>query len=270
MTCVTRSDKNYPVAICILITLVFATPQLMSAQIYSVAFKTNNPAGNSPPVSGPEAAATAADPAFGAANVWNNVFSPWALETNPVWSNLVDSTGTGSSVSFSITGTVGPTDFTPWEPAPDPLRSAFLFWNSWQNGLGAYGPGESSTISWKLTGLQPNATYAMFFYGGLPDMDRPFAMTIGGTTQQVWSYSDYVSHPLTGSLFATVYSDASGTITGIAAGEGSGWADATHEADWAGFQIAEVSPTTPEPSSLLLLGSGAAGLLGIWRRKLRG
>ena len=254
----------------ILIALVFATTQLMSSQIYSVAFKTNNPSGNSGPVSGPEAAATAASPAFGTANVWNNLFSPYALETNPSWSNLVDSTGAVSNVSFSITGTVGPADLTPWNPAPDPIRSAFLFWNSWQNGQGAYGPGESSNITWKLTGLQPNATYAMFFYGSLADIDRYFAMTIGGTTQQIWSYSDNSPHPLTGTLFATVHSDASGTISGIGTGIGNGAGGGANEADWSAFQIAEVSPTTPEPSSLLLLGSGSAGLLGIWRRKLRG
>jgi hypothetical protein len=121
-------------------------------------------------------------------------------------------------------------DFFPWKPTPDPVRTAFLLWNSWQNGQGAYGPGESSTITWKLTGLQPNATYAMyFFYCGLPDMDRPFDITVGGTTQQVWSYDDYVSHPLTGTLFATVKSDASGTISGIGSGIGSGWADASRD-----------------------------------------
>jgi hypothetical protein len=242
----------------------------MMAQLYSVAFKTNNPAGNGPAMSGNEAAATAANPAFGAANTWNNLFSPWSLETNPSWSNLVDSTGATSNVAFSIIGTVGPVDFTPWEPAPDPMRSAFVFWNSWQNGQGAFGPGESSSISWELTGLQPNATYAMFFYGGVPDMNRDFDMTVGGTTQAIWSYSDYFSHPLTGTLFARVYSDASGAISGVGAGVGSGWSGSSNEADWSGFQIVELSPTTPEPSSLLLLGSGAAGLLGVWKRRRLG
>jgi hypothetical protein len=58
--------------------------QLSSAQapasglLISVTFKTNNPSGNSPPMSGPEPAATIANPSFGAANVWNNLFSPWA------------------------------------------------------------------------------------------------------------------------------------------------------------------------------------------------
>src|SRR3974390_1912579 len=139
-----RQRKHLLFTICLLITLVFATQLPMTAQLYSVAFKTNNPSGNSPAVSGNEAAATAANPAFGAANVWNNLFSPYALQANPSWSNLVSSTGTASNVGFSITGTFGPADLTPWEPAPDPIRSAFLFWNSWQNGLGAYGPGESS------------------------------------------------------------------------------------------------------------------------------
>jgi hypothetical protein len=37
----------------------------------------------------------------------------------------------------------------------------------------------------------------------------------------------------------------------------------------AGFQIAEVSSSaTPEPSSLVLVGSGILGLAGVIRRKL--
>src|SRR5271165_2456848 len=209
----TRRQSSVFVTICLLLTVVLATVHPSQAQLYSVAFKTNNPYGNTGPMSGNEAAATAANPAFGAANVWNNLFAPPALDTNLSWSNLVNNTGAASRVSFSITGAVGPTDFTPWEPAPNNPRSAFLFWNSWQDGLGAYGAGESTNISWQLTGLQPNATYAMFFYGSLPDQNRYFNMTIGNTTQQVWSYNDYVAHPLTGTLFAAVRSDASGTIT---------------------------------------------------------
>jgi PEP-CTERM motif len=264
----TRCQRSFLVTICLLLTVVLTATHPSQAQLYSVAFKTNNPAGNTGPVSGSEAAATAANPAFGAANVWNNLFAPAALDTNLTWSNLVDSAGAASSVGLSITGTVGPTDFTPWEPAPDPIRTAFLFWNSWQDGLGAYGAGESTNITWKLTGLQPNATYAMFFYGALPDMNRYFNVTIGGASQQVWSYSDYVPHPLTGTLFAMVYSDASGSITGTGDGSGSGWSGSANEADWAGFQIVRLSSTTPEPGSLLLLGSGVLGIAGMVRRKL--
>jgi hypothetical protein len=240
----------------------------MMASLYSVAFKTDNPGGTTGPMSGNEAAATAANPAFGAANEWNNLYTYPALTTNPSWSNMVDSTGAASNVGFSITGTVGPVDFTPWEPAPDPVRTAFLFWNSWQNGQGAYGPGESTNIAWALMGLKPNATYAMFFYGGLADTNRYFSVTIGGTTQQVWAYNDSISHPLTGTLFATVYSNASGRITGTGDGSGSGWSGSANEANWAGFQIVELSPTTPEPSSLILLGSGVLGIAGMLRRKI--
>src|SRR5258708_2331693 len=63
--------------------------------LLSVAFKTNNRFGNSPHMSGPEAAATLANPLFGVANVWNNLHVEWAppLTKNPSFSNLVDSAG---------------------------------------------------------------------------------------------------------------------------------------------------------------------------------
>lgn len=261
--------KHFVFAISLLAVVVMGTTQPMMASLYSVAFKTNNPAGNTPLVSGPEAAATAANAAFGAANVWNNLLSPWALETNPSWSGLVDSTGATTGLSFAITGTVAPVDFQPWIPTPDPLRSASLNWNSWISGGGGFGAGESTSVSWVLTGLAPNATYDMFVYGGIGDTNRSFDMTIQGTTLNIPTYSDFSSHPLDGVLFASLYTNAGGTISGLGTGLGSGLT-AANEANWSGFQIVEVSPTTPEPTSLILLGSGAIGLAGAVRRKLRG
>lgn len=147
-----------------------------SGLLISVAFKTNSPFGNSPAMSGSEPAATIANPSFGAANVWNNLFSPWAppLTKNPSWSNLVDNTGTATSVGLSITGTIFPLDLYPFIPNPDPLRSALIGWNSWTSGGGGAGPGESTSIVWKLTGLPPSSKFDVCVYGGVADVDRGF------------------------------------------------------------------------------------------------
>jgi hypothetical protein len=158
-------------AVGLLAGVVIGTTQPMRADLFSVAFKTYNPFGNSPLISGPEPAATVANSAFGAANVWNNLHSPYALGTNPSWSNLVDNSGTATSVSFSVAGTIAPIDLWPWIPNPDPLRSAFIAWNSWTSGGGGFGAGESTSISWSLTGLAPNATYDMFIYGSVVPAD---------------------------------------------------------------------------------------------------
>ena len=162
--------KHLLFAICLLAVLVFATTQPMSADQFSVAFKTNNPYGNTPLVSGPEVAATAANAAFGAANVWNNLYSPWAQETDPVWSNLVNSSGSTTGVAFALTGTVAPVDFQPWIPTPDPLRSAMISWNSWINGGGGFGPGDCTSINWKLTAWHPMQHTTCLSTGVLPTL----------------------------------------------------------------------------------------------------
>jgi hypothetical protein len=215
--------------------------------LISVAFKTDNPQGNSPLISGPEAAATFANPLFGSANVWNNLKFPYALTTNPSFKNLVDSTGAATGVKFSITGTVGATDFWPWESVFDPLRSATLVWNSWTTGLGAFGAGESTSIDWKLTGLPPNTTFDMCFYGTFTDTDRGFDMTVQGTKMSIPTFGTAFNSPSAPLprpncvLFANVVSDARGTIHGVGAGvPGGETLDALNEANWSGFQLVQI------------------------------
>jgi hypothetical protein len=74
-----------------LLTLLMlaSTQSLRADSLISVAFKTPNPFGQSPNISGPESAATSANPLFGAANVWNNLdFTFGGLTTNPAFTNL--------------------------------------------------------------------------------------------------------------------------------------------------------------------------------------
>ena len=142
-------------------SLLMTGTQSLTAQtnatgvVISVAFKSVNPLGSGPPMSGPDIAATEANPLFGAANAWNNLQFAFDLNTNPSFTNLVDSTGATTGVAFSITGTVEAVDFFPYVTFHDPIRTSNIFWNSWTNGGGAFGPGESTLISWTLTGLPP-------------------------------------------------------------------------------------------------------------------
>jgi hypothetical protein len=233
-----------------LLVLAIAQPGIAQTKdlLISVAFKTDNPQGNSPLISGPEAAATFANPLFGAANLWNNLHFAYALNTNPSFNNLVDSTGTATGVKFAITGTVGATDFWPWESVFDPLRSGIVVWNSWTTGLGAFGAGESTSISWKLTGLPSNATFDMCLYGSFTDIDRGFDMTIQGIKMSIPTFGTAFNSPSAPPprpncvLFANVVSDARGTIHGVGAGvPGGETLDALNEANWSGFQLVQIT-----------------------------
>jgi hypothetical protein len=249
-----------------LLTLVMlaSTQSLRADSLISVAFKSpDNPFGlvPSPNISGPESAATSANSLFGAANVWNNLdFHFGILTTNPAFTNLAASTGAATGVDFSITGAVLPVDLYLFVPTPDPLRSTFIAWNS---NSERPGPAESTSISWTLIGLAPNTTFDMFIYGSRTDQNRSFDMTIEGTTLNIPTFGSTSSQPPDGVLFAHIVSDASGTISGTGTGIGSSVGSA-HEANWSGFQLVQV----PEPSSLVLLGTGLLGLLGTFKKKL--
>jgi hypothetical protein len=92
-------------------------------------------------------------------------------------------------------------------------------------------------------------------------------MTIGGTTKNIPTYDNRTAPSCV--LFSNIVSDANGTITGIGAGNG-GNARALNEANWSGFQLVQIPSSVPEPSSLILFGTGMAGLAGIVFRKVTG
>jgi hypothetical protein len=237
-------NRKFGIGFSALFVVLLLTSSIATAQsklLISVAFKTNNPQGNTPPVSGPEAAATEANPLFSAANVWNNLDLAWGQTTNPAWSSLVDSTGAPTGARLSISGTVIAVDFWPWAAYTDPLRSSLIGWNSWINGGGASGPGESTSLIWTLTGLPHSSTFDICVYGSFADMNRSFDMTIQGNTLSVPTFNSFSSPaPATCVLFTNVTSDGHGTISGLAAGTGDGL-DASNEANWSGFQIVEVA-----------------------------
>lgn len=101
----------------------------------------------SPTFSGPEAAATAANARFGAANVWNAIQLPEfnaAAVVNPSFSNLRDNTGAATGIGLSLTGSAkGFSGFN--NPSTDTLRKDYLLFNSISN--------TASTLSFEITGL---------------------------------------------------------------------------------------------------------------------
>lgn len=215
--------------------------------LFSVTFSipnTFNGVSGPGPMSGPEPYATAANPLFGAANVWNNLPAPFGvLVTNPSWSGLVDNQGRTTHVGFSVTGTVLPTNLYPYDPSAyvgDTLRSQFISWNSWNGPVfGGAGPGESTTIRWAISGLKPHTRYAMFVYGGLADISRSFDISIEGVTKNVPVYLYGSSIGAGGVYFAHIWSDPWGRISGEGIGVGDD-STAQNEANWVGFQLVEM------------------------------
>jgi PEP-CTERM motif len=249
----------------IVMLLVFSAvlvPPAWADSVVSIQFSGPNfggPGGFSTVASGVEAAAATADPVFGSANVWNallptNTQPPQTpvdtvFVTNPSWSGLVDSTGTATGVSLSITGTVGMFSIFNQTNNTDPVRSQTMFWNH-------NDPNESTTITWQIAGLAPNSAYDLFMYGSIVNFNRSFDMTIGGTTQSVDSFAAGVPPTNGGTLFQNVFSDASGVISGTGTGVGSN-TNFANEANWSGIQVAPV----PEPSTIVLFGAGLVALL---------
>lgn len=239
------------------------TPALWADTLISVEFRAVASGFASPTFSGVEPAAAAADPLFAAANVWNTLDFPFEVGTvtNPSFSNLVNSTGATTSVGFSITGTILPVNLYPFlSPPPDVLRSDFIAFNSNADE----DLGESTSITWQITGLVPGGEYDMAIYGGRADQARSFDMTIEGVTQNIPTLVWTNPAPSGVVLFRDLVASPTGTISGVAAGIGSDLGSA-NEANWPGFQIGQV----PEPSSLLLFGASVLGMLWFTRGNLK-
>jgi PEP-CTERM motif len=237
------------VALGALPALGVATPA--SALLISVDFGSGYAGAIQPLFSGVESAAAALDPAFGSANVWNDLTTGDAgVASDPSYASLLDSTGAPTSVGFSITGTLD--SYNGVSASASSLTRDYLYWNA--------SPSQSSTLSWTISGLTPAASYALVFYGANTDVDRSFDMTLDGygTAGAVVTSNGAQPDPL---YVQMVVASAGGVISGTAVAEPG------FEADWAGFQIA--STIVPEPSTALLL-AGGLGALAAGRRGRRG
>lgn len=182
---------------------------------------------------GPEPAAAAADPLFAAATVWNHLEeASLTIVPSPSYPGLLDSLGASTLAAFSVTGD---TSFYGFMNA-EPLLGDFLFFNSPNN--------PEPSIDWEITGLLPNAVYAMYFYGAKANAARVFEMwvdtngdgALGDETPQPVGSVDFTAS--VDAYFPAVLSDATGRVSGR--GVGLGTPGFETEANWGGFQIAFV------------------------------
>lgn len=176
----------------------------------------------------------------GTMNVWN-------YKAANSHTGLYDATGALTGVGYSITqvGSVNPA--SGW--TGDDLLSDGYYADPYQ------------TISWAITGLTPNANYALVVY-----MNQQYSstlVTVNSTSPTTYTGTQSPASYTEGTQFwyFQVQADAVGTLNGVSGYAGG---DTTHQTV-TGFQLDVI----PEPASGLTLFAGAVGL-GLLRRKLRG
>lgn len=243
------------VAVGALLVLSLAVAQTTQADLISV--QLQGPGSTN--YSGVEAAAAAADSAFGAANVWNHIVGEsWPTYLmNKSATGFVDSTGAATSVGLSIAASTDGEGFCTNDS--NPTQADALRGGNFSQYVGSGHTG-SRYVDFTLTGLAANTPYKMYFYpGGTAGSELPFILAIdrngnGSLTDE----SDIRVSGLGG--LVTVTSTTGGVVAGQV------WRDAAmSDSAWSGFQIATA---VPEPSAMLLAVSGLFGLLAYaWRRQ---
>lgn len=190
---------------------------------------------------------TGSEATYGAGNVWNafNITPHPSAVVNPQL-NLVSSNGAASPVNFKINGTVSAFNNA------GTLTQDYLF-------IGAGNVTSVNTIGWEITGLEAGGLYEMFVYGGSIG-GRDFLMTIDLDGDGLLSDQVGVNVGTSGTFFGSILAGAGGRIIGSAF-------RASGEANWAGFQLRQLSSPIPEPTTIGLLAAGVLGL-GLRRRRV--
>lgn len=137
---------------------------------------------------------------------------------------LVDSSGTASSVSFSVNGTV-----TGWSQTGSALIADYLFVNAGNS---------DPSVSWELSGLIPGKTYSMHPYGGV---GRDIKITIDLDGDGLLTDETGVTAGGGGITITDIVASATGRVIGKAE-RGS-----VTEGNWGGFQFWEQTPTSNPP-----------------------
>ena len=203
---------------------------------------------------GVETKAAATDPLFGSlgTNTWNYLTLPPypTLTPSVAFLNLVDSAGLGTTVGFSIDGSISNSGISAGDNAPIDNVGSDALENDYFLTLHA----KAYTIS----GLPVNTLVAFYTYA--PNFvannsqishspSRGYLLTANGVTITV------ASGPSNDAL-AFFTTDAAGAVSGI-------WStpNDANEGDWSGFQIAYA---VPEPGSLELVAGSMLATAGIF------
>lgn len=206
---------------------------------------------------GPFTAGPVTNPGIGNGDVWNGINIPSFSSANPIanpavnpsFSNLLDSQGNATGISLNLEGSIS--GFNNGAAVNNPVNDDYIFW-----GIS----GTSDTLGWSIDGLVAGGEYELALYGGSGN-GRQFNMLVdtNGDGNLGDEVAKFVNVGLgQGAFFASVFADSNGRISGLG--------DSPGEANWGGFQLRVLSTPVPEPTTALLLATGAMGLVRRRRR----
>lgn len=233
--------------------LVLGMTSHLNAQVFSNDINVNIEGSSSTTLNG-DAWSSTISPLDYAGTVWTDTTSPSG--TNLAWS---DSTLGNSGISYTFSA-----------PNGAPLAHSLTTGSSLPLFAGMQYD-QSSPMTMTFSGLDPTQTYDLVFafYQQANGRGQTYALTVGSTpdsTTEVMADSGSQGTTFANGVnyveFTNVSSDGTGhvTITDTTA------SDNTYTL-LSGFQVAQVPVSTPEPTSVALIGLGVLALLVVSRRR---